>query len=81
MNTATLIAQAPAEILLGLALFILAAGAILVALSAEAGNYRDLGLALRRLRGTLGALRPRRRWTFNRAPAGRARNTTAFTRG
>ena len=64
MNNQTLIASAPAELLLGLGIFFGLAAIVLLLLSAEAGNYREITIwwqAIRRCR-----LRPRRRWHFNR---------------
>ncbi len=80
MNTTTLIAQAPAEIILGLVLFFTVAAIVLLALSAEAGNYRDVSRDLRTLRRTILGVRPRRRWMFNtgRADKARARRTHSF---
>lgn len=66
MDTATLIAQAPAEILLGLALFFTVASLSLLALSIEADNYPELLQFHRYLWRALDFTRPRRRWSFNR---------------
>jgi hypothetical protein len=56
MNTQSLIASAPAELVLGLGIFFGLAAIILFALAMEAGNYRDL---TRWLRDTWNQLSPR----------------------
>ena len=64
MNNQTLIASAPAELLLGLGIFFGLAAIVLLLLSAEAGNYPQISGWLQVIRRS--RLRPRRRWYFNK---------------
>lgn len=65
MNTQLLITNVPTELLLELGFFFGLAAIILLALSIEAGNYRELGQLLRHTRNRLSWKRARRRWYFN----------------
>lgn len=70
MNKETLIANAPAELLLGLIIFFGLVAIILFVLSVEAGNYSELTQWLRNVRGTGHRSRLRRRWYFSTRSAG-----------
>lgn len=64
MNKQTLIASAPAELLLGLGIFFGLVTIVLLLLSAEAGNYQEITVWLKAIRRS--RLRSRRRWHFNK---------------
>lgn len=65
MNASTLINDVPAEQLLGLGLFFGCAALILVALSAETGNYRDFSDWVTAVKMLAKRRRLRRRWTLS----------------
>lgn len=70
MDTQTLIANAPAEQLLGLGILFFISALCLLLLSTEAGTYPELGRTWHGLRELFRWRRPRRRWYFNVARRG-----------
>jgi len=65
MNTQSLIANAPTELLLGLGIFFGISALILVLLATEAGNYAEFSQWRRQIRGFRPWRLYRRRWWFN----------------
>ncbi len=65
MNTHALIADLPAEHLLGLGILFFIAALCLLLLSTEAGNYPEFSRNWRNLRTIFRWHRPRRRWYYN----------------
>lgn len=65
MNTKALIAEIPAELLLGLGLLFGITALVLITLSTEAGNYPEFRRCLLAITRLVPRRRLRRRWYFN----------------